>query len=96
MWGGEIDRYISCFFLAIEYHRNRTPLEVSKGGEMIMAGRPPKEPGQRMNVPLKIMLTQAQHDLIRQAAQDRDVSSWARPILLQAARKSVARASKKG
>lgn len=48
-------------------------------------GRPPKEPGERMTIPLRIMLTASQDELIRQAAAG-DVSGWARPILLQAAR----------
>jgi len=55
-----------------------------------MAGRPTKEPGEKMDIPLKIMLTSSQDELIRQAAGG-DVSAWARPILLQAARERVAR-----
>jgi uncharacterized protein (DUF1778 family) len=54
-----------------------------------MAGRPTKEPGQRMNVPLKIMLTPEQDEAIRRAAANvgMDVSAWARPALLDAAYK---------
>jgi uncharacterized protein (DUF1778 family) len=53
-----------------------------------MVGRPTKEPGQKMDVPLRIMLTAEQSQLIREAAarQGSDVSAWARPILLDAAR----------
>ena len=56
-----------------------------------MAGRPTKEPGQKMNVALRIMLTAEQSQLIREAArrQGIDVSAWARPILLQAANEKV-------
>ena len=52
-----------------------------------MAGRPTKEPGQKMSVPLRIMLTPEQDTLIRQAARQQglDVSGWARPLLLRAA-----------
>ena len=53
-----------------------------------MAGRPTKEPGQRMDVPLKIMLTAEQSELIREAAGG-ELSAWARAILLQAAREKV-------
>ena len=58
-----------------------------------MAGRPTKEPGQKMNVPLRIMLTPSQDEAIRQAAAKAgmDVSAWARPILLGAARDVVER-----
>lgn len=55
-----------------------------------MAGRPTKEPGQKMNVPLRIMLTAQQQELIRQAAEREglDMTGWARPILLRAASQS--------
>jgi hypothetical protein len=53
-----------------------------------MAGRPTKEPGQKMSVPLKIMLTPEQSELIRQAAGG-DVSSWARPILIESAKRQT-------
>jgi hypothetical protein len=61
-----------------------------------MAGRPTKEPGQKMNVPLRIMLTAEQSQLIREAAAEHgvDVSAWARPILLDAA-KNRAKVAKK-
>lgn len=59
-----------------------------------MAGRPTKEPGEKMDIPLRIMLTASQDELIRQAAAG-DVSGWARPILLEAARKSLARTERK-
>jgi len=56
-----------------------------------MAGRPTKEPGQKMDIPLRIMLIAEQDRLIRKAAAKKgiDVSTWARPTLLEAARKSV-------
>jgi hypothetical protein len=61
---------------------------------MATAGRPTKEPGERMDVPLKIMLTSSQDALIRQAAGG-DVSGWARPILLQAAKDHIAKPGQK-
>lgn len=59
-----------------------------------MAGRPTKEPGQKMSIPLKIMLTPAQNDLIRQAAGG-DVSAWARPILVEIARQQTTKGKSK-
>ena len=52
-----------------------------------MAGRPTKEPGEKMDIPLRVMLTATQNELIRQAAQREglDISPWARAILLKAA-----------
>lgn len=52
-----------------------------------MAGRPTKEPGEKMDVPLRIMLTASQNEVVRQAAQleGMDISPWARAILLKAA-----------
>jgi hypothetical protein len=52
-----------------------------------MAGRPTKEPGEKMDVPLRVMLTATQNELIRQAAQREglDISPWARAVLLKAA-----------
>lgn len=51
-----------------------------------MAGRPTKEPGEKMVVPLKIMLTATQDERIRKVAREAsvDVSSWARAVLLRA------------
>lgn len=54
-----------------------------------MAGRPTKEPGEKMDVPLRIMLTASQAEAIRRAAGGMDVSAWARPILLEAARERM-------
>jgi uncharacterized protein (DUF1778 family) len=44
-----------------------------------------------MDVPLRLMLTAKQSQLIRDAAEHHgtDVSAWARPILLEAARNAV-------
>ena len=49
-----------------------------------------------MKFPLRIMLTADQDRLIRRAAElERvDLTAWARPILLQAARKRVGRSRK--
>ena len=60
---------------------------------MATAGRPKKDPSERMTIPLRIMLTASQDELIRQAAAG-DVSAWARPILLEAARSRVGNAEK--
>jgi hypothetical protein len=56
-----------------------------------MAGRPTKEPGGKMDIPLRIMLTAEQDRLIREQAarEGTDVSTWARPILLEAATTTV-------
>lgn len=61
-------------FIAIYYHKN-------------MAGRPTKEPGGRMDIPLRIMLTAEQDRLIREytAKQGVEMSTWARSVLLNAA-----------
>ena len=54
-------------------------------------GRPPKVKALLMNIPLRIMLTADQRELIERAAtaDGLDMTAWARPILLQAARARV-------
>jgi uncharacterized protein (DUF1778 family) len=54
-------------------------------------GRPKKEKSLLMNRPLRIMLTADQDELIRRAAESQgiDMTAWARPILLDAARDAV-------
>lgn len=54
-----------------------------------MAGRKPIDPKEKRVVPLRIMLTQAEHDEVVAAAKrnDFDKSVWARRLILQAARK---------
>jgi hypothetical protein len=61
---------------------------------MARTGRPPKDKNLLMNVPLRVMLTAEQKALIEEAARldQQDMTAWARPILLQAARERVARA----
>jgi hypothetical protein len=51
-------------------------------------GRPKKEKSLLLNIPLRIMLTSEQRDLIGAAAGrlGLDIAAWARPILLEAAR----------
>lgn len=58
--------------------------------------RPPKDPRLLMIVPLRIMLTGEQRDLVGKAAAayGGDVSAWARPILLRAAEAALAKATK--
>jgi len=55
--------------------------------------RPKKDSQLLMNIPLRIMLTLDQRELIEQAAKTdgMDMTAWARPILLQAARARVER-----
>jgi uncharacterized protein (DUF1778 family) len=62
-----------------------------------MAGRPTKNPGQKMDVALRIMLTADMDKLIRLAAEldGLDISSWARPILLDVARERIAKTERK-
>jgi hypothetical protein len=66
--------------------------------KIISMGRPRKEPKDRKNYHLRVPLTDAQHALITEAVklEDRDKADWARGILLDAARKTVARARKAG
>jgi uncharacterized protein (DUF1778 family) len=56
--------------------------------------RPRKEEHLLMNHPLRIMLTADQNDLIRKAAEldGSDMTAWARPLLLKAARERIAKA----
>jgi|GEM_PF-2701622 len=58
---------------------------------MPKSGRPPKEKSLLMNIPLRIMLTADQKELIEAAAKAEglDMTAWARPILLQAARSAA-------
>jgi hypothetical protein len=55
--------------------------------------RPRKDKSDRKAVDLRIPLTEAQKDLLVQAARliDIDTATWARPILLQAARELLDR-----
>lgn len=59
--------------------------------------RPRKEKSLLMNIPLRIMLTAGQRELIGRAAEVEglDMTAWARPILLQAARARVAAGTKR-
>lgn len=53
--------------------------------------RPRKEKKLLMNVPLRIMLTSDQKDMIARAAESEglEVSAWARNLMIQAARSSL-------
>jgi uncharacterized protein (DUF1778 family) len=55
--------------------------------------RPRKSGNLLMNVPLRIMLTTEQKQMIDEAAriEEFDTSTWARPILLEAARTAIAK-----
>lgn len=57
-------------------------------------GRPRKNEGALMNVPLRIMLTAGQKRLIAEAAtlDQVDMSEWSRRLLLKTARERVAEA----
>jgi uncharacterized protein (DUF1778 family) len=61
-------------------------------------GRPPKDKSLLMNIPLRIMLTADQKNLIEEAAKldGLDMTAWARPLLLKAAERAVARNRKGG
>lgn len=50
-----------------------------------MAGRPPKDAAERKVDPLRIPMTAAQKQAIREAAGDEDMAAWARTVLLAAA-----------
>jgi uncharacterized protein (DUF1778 family) len=56
-------------------------------------GRPKKDPDLLMNLPLRILLTAEQKVLIEEAAklEGLEISAWARPILLDAARSVIAK-----
>jgi uncharacterized protein (DUF1778 family) len=59
-------------------------------------GRPRKNAGELLNVPLRILLTVEQKSLIEEAARldSTDMASWARPILLEAARTRISETEK--
>ncbi len=56
--------------------------------------RPRKDRSERKSVDLRVPLTEAQKDMISQAARldDVDMAAWARPILLEAARTALVKA----
>jgi hypothetical protein len=55
--------------------------------------RPKKDADLLMSIPLRIMLTAGQRELIEAAAKSvgADMTAWARPILLDAARQELSR-----
>jgi hypothetical protein len=58
--------------------------------------RPPKDPKLVMRYDLRIPLTDDQKELVHKAAHTEqiDVATWARPILLKAAEKSLKKTDK--
>lgn len=60
-------------------------------------GRPKKDPDLLQNIPLRVMLTADQRALIEEAAkaEGMDMTAWARPILVAAARAKLAEAGPK-
>lgn len=60
-------------------------------------GRPPKSEDDRKDVDLRIPVTTEQKDTIVKAATaaGEDMAAWARPILMQAAKKAVEAEKKK-
>jgi hypothetical protein len=60
-------------------------------------GRPKKQADLLMNVPLRILLTADQKQLIEDAANldQMDMSEWSRRLLVKAANERVAKAMKK-
>jgi hypothetical protein len=64
---------------------------------MAKMGRPPKPKDQLLNVPLRVMLSASQRDIIAEGARIdgfADVSTWARRVLLDTATRRAARAKK--
>ena len=59
-------------------------------------GRPPKDKDRRLSVILRVMVTEAQDALIRDALrlEGSEFSEWARTILVRAAEKRIAQARK--
>ena len=59
--------------------------------------RPKKDKRLLMTIPLRIMLTADQRELIESAAKGEgvDMTAWARPILLQSAQDQLAKAGQK-
>jgi hypothetical protein len=59
--------------------------------------RPPKKPELRMDRNLMISVTQSQRDLVNEGAATagQDMATWARPILLAAAKKEIAKGEAK-
>ena len=55
--------------------------------------RPPKNPDLRMNKDLRIPVTEAQRALVNRGAAEvgMDMAAWARPILLEAAKREIAK-----
>jgi len=55
--------------------------------------RPPKKPELRMDRNLMIPVTEAQRELVNQGAiaAAEDMATWARPILLNAAKREIAK-----
>jgi uncharacterized protein (DUF1778 family) len=55
--------------------------------------RPLKKPELRMDKNLMISVTVAQRDLVNQgaAAAGKDMATWARPILVEAAKREIAK-----
>jgi hypothetical protein len=58
---------------------------------MARTGRPPKKKQLLLNIPLRIMLTADQREIIERAAlsEGLDMTAWARPILLDAAKRRL-------
>jgi hypothetical protein len=61
-------------------------------------GRPPKNPEDRKTYQLHIPLTEAQHATIKQAVEldGMDKAEWARTILLEVARRKIAKSQARG
>jgi len=57
--------------------------------------RPPKKPGLRMDADLRIPVSTDQKALIQRGAvaAGQDMATWARPILLEAAERQIAKQS---
>ena len=59
-------------------------------------GRPRKKPGERKDYHLRVPLTDAQRELVEGAAKlgDLDMAAWARSVLLEVAKREIAKSRK--
>jgi len=88
-WGGFRGDYSSHECTDLQSHSGK-----GGGSQVTLVSGWLGQPGEKMDVPLRMMLTASQDELIRKAAGG-DVSGWARPILLEAAKGPIEEAKKR-
>ncbi|MBC8355125.1 MAG: hypothetical protein H8E66_24380 [Planctomycetes bacterium] len=54
-------------------------------------GRPPKDDSEKVKPAFMLNLTDAEHELVKRAVGDGKVSTWARKIIIEAAKRKVKR-----